>query len=99
MSIDIYVEKIINNINKLDSISFEKHAMRWFESIIELIENTQNLVTFMEKLPDIDIYSEYIASLSNIAKSMLEAMENKDYVHVGDIIAYDLTEVITAMNE
>lgn len=73
-------------------------GVQWILSSLEGINEMEVLKSYTEAL---DIWKDYniqISNLKNILPDLMQAMENHDDILIGDILSYEVKEIVSNMN-
>ena len=91
-----YMPKLLHAVEELVDLlitSKETDALKLLTSIIEGLEWTLRSLSGLE---NIGVVRELnLAQMNEILREMTNAFEKKDYVLLGDILQYEITEVLS----
>lgn len=91
--IEKLVDEFYNNPTEQTWVKYEQllEGIHWIVSAISAVDQTKH---------EIENWNEYltkVASLEQEFQGLTEAMENKDYVLIADIIQYEITPILEAI--
>lgn len=83
----LLARNIVDNINKTSELYYQSKESEGNKSMQELIVN---LTGFVDSVNDECVINDILDKL----KEALQAMEDRDYVYLADLLKYEIGEVI-----
>lgn len=83
----LLARNIVNDIKKTSDLYYQSKESEGNKSMQELIAN---LTGFVDSVNDEAVINDILDKL----KEVLQAMEDKDYVYLADLLKYEIGEVI-----
>lgn len=80
------MEALINNIDQIQEEIFKSYSAECIEQIINIAEEIQKL------LPNLNIEKQ--SHIIELLRHLMLALDNKDYLLVGDILEYEFKPLL-----
>lgn len=96
-----YIYKLKDGISNIVNLLASEQEQEAFNMIVQLtngLEWINNVFASVKEISNIDFeeveFDEMIESFQNILESIVDSIEDKDYVLLSDILEYELSEII-----